>query len=128
MTRLFLVSGALLAALAIALGAIGSHALAPDTAKEQVAWFATAVRYHQFSSMGLLVIGALAHIGFNSRWTYFAGLSVLLGTLLFCGSLYAMAFGAARAIGSLTPFGGTLLIAGWICLALSLCLSRCRES
>jgi uncharacterized membrane protein YgdD (TMEM256/DUF423 family) len=41
----------------------------------------------------------------------------LVGTLLFSGSLYAMAFGAPRILGMVTPFGGLCFLAGWLMLA-----------
>lgn len=46
-----------------------------------------------------------------------AGWSFALGIALFSGSLYALAAGAARWVGSVTPFGGVALIIGWVALA-----------
>jgi uncharacterized membrane protein YgdD (TMEM256/DUF423 family) len=48
-----------------------------------------------------------------------AGWLFALGTLLFSGSLYALALTGVRALGAVTPFGGVAFIAGWIALALS---------
>jgi uncharacterized membrane protein YgdD (TMEM256/DUF423 family) len=48
------------------------------------------------------------------RWS--AGL-VLTGVVLFSGSLYALTFGAPRALGVVTPVGGLALIAGWLAFA-----------
>jgi uncharacterized membrane protein YgdD (TMEM256/DUF423 family) len=45
---------------------------------------------------------------------------VLLGVVLFSGSLYALTFGAPRPLGIVTPFGGLALIAGWISYAIGL--------
>jgi uncharacterized membrane protein YgdD (TMEM256/DUF423 family) len=42
---------------------------------------------------------------------------LLFGTVLFCGSLYALSFGAARWVGIATPVGGASLIVGWLVLA-----------
>jgi len=47
----------------------------------------------------------------------FAPAWFLAGTLLFCGSLYALAFGAPRIVGIVTPFGGLAFMAGWAVLA-----------
>lgn len=41
----------------------------------------------------------------------------LVGTVLFSGSLYALAFGAPRILGMVTPFGGVCFLAGWLLLA-----------
>jgi uncharacterized membrane protein YgdD (TMEM256/DUF423 family) len=54
--------------------------------------------------------GALANA---SGWLFLAG------TVLFSGSLYAMAFTGIRALGAITPLGGVCFIAGWGCLALA---------
>ena len=47
------------------------------------------------------------------------GWFLLTGSVLFAGSLYALALGAPRVLGAVTPFGGASLIAGFICFALS---------
>ena len=124
MPKLFLVCGATLAALAVALGAVGSHALAAAASEKHISWFATAVRYHQFSALGMLAIGMLSLAGFNSRWTTVGGSAVLAGALVFCGSLYVMALGGPRFLGALTPIGGTLMITGWASLAVGLYVAR----
>jgi uncharacterized membrane protein YgdD (TMEM256/DUF423 family) len=47
-----------------------------------------------------------------------AGL-VLLGIVLFSGSLYALTINAPRMLGVVTPIGGLALIAGWLAFAAS---------
>ena len=47
----------------------------------------------------------------------FAGVAFTFGTLLFSGSLYAMALGAPRWLGAVTPFGGLGFLAGWAVVA-----------
>jgi uncharacterized membrane protein YgdD (TMEM256/DUF423 family) len=39
------------------------------------------------------------------------------GTVLFSGSLYALAFDAPRVLGMVTPLGGLAFLAGWAILA-----------
>ena len=124
MYRLFLISGAVLCAFSIILGAAGSHMLTGSASTEQQAWFDTALRYHQFNALGALISGGLIFVGFDSRWTIFGGLGLLIGTVLFSGSLYTMAALDWRALGLMTPIGGTLLIAGWSCLAYGIYCSR----
>ena len=46
-------------------------------------------------------------------------LAFAIGVALFCGSLYALALGAPRFLGVITPFGGVALIAGWLTVALA---------
>ncbi len=48
-----------------------------------------------------------------------AGWAFLLGSLLFSGTLYAMALGAPRWLGAVTPIGGVGLLSGWFLLALA---------
>jgi uncharacterized membrane protein YgdD (TMEM256/DUF423 family) len=86
--------------------------LSPD----QLQVYETAVRYHYFQALGLLGIGLTLRVVDTSpmRW---AAMLVLVGVVLFSGSLYALTFGAPRLFGVVTPIGGLSLIAGWICFA-----------
>ena len=70
-------------------------------------------------AVGLVAIGAapLARI----RWS---AAMLTAGTFIFSGSLYLMALSGARWLGAVTPIGGALMIAGWVCLAWSLASSR----
>jgi uncharacterized membrane protein YgdD (TMEM256/DUF423 family) len=79
--------------------------------------YETAVRYHFFHALGLLGIGlTLRFVDVGAiRW---AGVLVLVGIVLFSGSLYALTFGAPRPFGIVTPLGGLTLIAGWISFAI----------
>ena len=106
----------LLLALATIFGAFGAHALKAQLSPDRLQVYETAVRYHFFHALGLLGIGlALRFMDVPSmRW---AAVLVLIGIVLFSGSLYALTFGAPRPFGIVTPFGGVALIAGWICFA-----------
>lgn len=107
-------------ALAVALGAFGAHGLekhlaglGPEQVAKQLEWWKTAVAYHLPHAVVMLVI-ALTLPG-----RVWAGRLMLGGIALFSGTLYAMALGAPRWLGAITPIGGTLLIAGWMVLALA---------
>jgi uncharacterized membrane protein YgdD (TMEM256/DUF423 family) len=123
MSRGFVAAGALLAALAIGLGAFGAHALKGMLDAQQAGWFETAARYHLIHGVGLVAVG-LAAQQFNGRALRIAGWSMLLGTLIFSGTLYAMALGAPRWFGAITPIGGVALITAWLSLALSAVSSK----
>jgi uncharacterized membrane protein YgdD (TMEM256/DUF423 family) len=114
-SRTLAVAGILLA-LATVSGAFGAHALKAQLSPDRLQVYETAVRYHFFHALGLLGIGlALRFIdGAMLRW---AAVLVIIGIVLFSGSLYALTFGAPRPFGIVTPFGGLALIAGWICFA-----------
>jgi len=113
--RILAIAGVLLA-LATACGAFGAHALKAHLAPERLQVYETAVRHHFYHSLGLLGIGlVLRTVDSGSlRW---AALLIVIGIGLFSGSLYALALGAPRALGVLTPFGGLALIAGWLLFA-----------
>jgi uncharacterized membrane protein YgdD (TMEM256/DUF423 family) len=115
-SRTLSVAGALIA-LATVFGAFGAHALKVQLSADRLQIYETAVRYHFFHALGLLGIGlALRFVDSGPvRW---AAVWVLVGIVLFSGSLYALTFGAPRPLGFVTPFGGLALIAGWICFAM----------
>ena len=106
----------LLLALATVLGAFGAHALKAQLAPDRLQVYETAVRYHFFHALGLLGIG-LTLRSVDTRAVRWAAWLVLVGVVLFSGSLYALTFGAPRIVGPVTPVGGLALIAGWITYA-----------
>ncbi len=116
--RTFLALGALSAAVSVAAGAFGAHALKARLPPELLAVFETGARYQMYHAVGLALAAwaASRHGGAAAAW---AGWLFLAGTLLFSGSLYALALSGVRALGAVTPFGGVAFIAGWIALALA---------
>ena len=114
-SRTLAIAGFLLA-LATVFGAFGAHALKSQLSADRLQVYETAVRYHFFHALGLLGIGLTLRFVDASpiRW---AAVLVLIGIVLFSGSLYALTFGAPRPFGIVTPFGGLALIAGWIAFA-----------
>ena len=117
-SRRMLAAGATLVALATVLGAFGAHALQSRLNPERLRVYETAVRYHFFQALGLLALG-LAARSLRGPLVNWSGMLVLGGTLVFCGSLYALAAGAPRIMGAITPLGGLALIAGWLLFALA---------
>jgi len=105
----------LLLALATVFGAFGAHGLRSLPA-DRLQVYETAVRYHFFNALGLLGIG-LALRSADAALLRWSAALVLLGVVLFSGSLYALTFGAPRAVGVVTPVGGLALIAGWLAFA-----------
>lgn len=117
--RSCVVAAALILALAVAFGAFGAHALRARLSPEAIAVYQTAVQYHFWHGLGLLGIGALmARTPADARLGWAAGLLVV-GMMLFCGSLYLLALTGASWLGAVTPVGGLALIAGWLLLAWS---------
>jgi uncharacterized membrane protein YgdD (TMEM256/DUF423 family) len=118
MDRLFFAAGALSALISVAAGAFGAHALRGRLSADYLAVFETAARYQMYHAVGLIVVAwAMVHWpGALPRW---AGWLFLAGTLLFSGSLYALALTGVRWLGAITPLGGVAFLAGWLCLVLS---------
>ena len=112
MSRGWLAVAALLGASGVAFGAGGAHALRSLMAPEYLPTFETGVRYHLLHAVALL---ALALSGERRSIALPAALFTL-GTLLFSGSLYALALGAPTRLGIVTPFGGVALLLGWLAL------------
>ncbi|MFZ5891145.1 MAG: DUF423 domain-containing protein [Myxococcota bacterium] len=106
--------GAFSAALAVVLGAFGAHALSAIGAA-RLAWWSTASQYHFVAAFGLMLAGLLERGRFQAASPATA---FLIGTLLFSGSLYAMALGAPRWFGAITPLGGLSLIGAFVWLGI----------
>lgn len=117
--RSILLLGACLGGLGVALGAFGAHALKPMlTATNHLATYEMAVRYQFYHAFSLLIIGSLLSETSPNPKLKSAALFMILGTALFCGSLYALAFESAKSVAFLTPIGGVFFILGWILLGL----------
>jgi uncharacterized membrane protein YgdD (TMEM256/DUF423 family) len=111
-------AGALGLALAVALGAFGAHALKGRLDAYAMGIWEKAVFYQAIHSLGLIVTPLLEKTGLatptGAAWA--CGL-LLAGILLFSGSLYLLALTRVRALGAITPLGGSAFIAAWLVLA-----------
>ncbi len=110
--RVWLCVGAALGLLAVAAGAAGAHALRDALDADALRVFETAARFQMYHALALLATGLLA-MRRQSRWVVAAGALFALGTLLFSGSLYALALTGAGMLGAVAPVGGVCLMAGW---------------
>ena len=101
---------------AVAAGAFGTHGLRERLPESLLEIFQTGARYQMYHALALL---AVAWAG--TRWPGTAitasGWLFIAGTVLFSGSLYALALSGARWLGPVTPIGGLALLLGWLCLA-----------
>lgn len=97
---------------AVALGAFAAHGV---TTPKPVEWLHTGSLYQMTHALAVFAALALHRAGARGMGLV-AGL-FLGGTLLFSGSLYAMALGAPRALGAVTPLGGLAFLTGWAMLA-----------
>ena len=117
--RFFLVLGGLNAAIAVALGAAGTHALSGLLAQNDPAgWFAVALQYHQYHALGLIAVGFAAGLFPSSKWFAWAGWLMLVGILLFSGNLYLRSLAGIHALHAAIPAGGAALIVSWLLFAI----------
>jgi uncharacterized membrane protein YgdD (TMEM256/DUF423 family) len=106
---------------AIACGAFGAHGLKRIVSHEALAWWDTAATYHRAHALGLMIIALLwPRLSNRGRdLARYASISMMIGISLFSGSLYAMTLTEIRILGAITPIGGSLLIFGWVLIALA---------
>jgi uncharacterized membrane protein YgdD (TMEM256/DUF423 family) len=109
--------GALLAALAVGLGAIGAHALKDQLSAEQMATYHTAVQYQMYHAIGIVLAGLLARFR-RSPWFAAAAWMMLAGIVLFSGFLYGWLVTGRRFFVYPVPAGGVAFIVGWVCMAI----------
>lgn len=110
--------GAVLLGLAVTLGAFGAHGLRTRLDAYSLGIWEKAVFYHFIHALGLLVVPLCARLQLIGE----AGAGrvcwlLVAGVLIFSGSLYALAISGVRALGAITPLGGTAFIAAWLLLA-----------
>jgi uncharacterized membrane protein YgdD (TMEM256/DUF423 family) len=111
-------TGAVLLALAVILGAFGAHGLQNRLDDYSRGVYEKAVFYHFLHAMGILVVAVLSRTGtFPAQAADTVCWFLLAGILLFSGSLYVLAVTGNRSLGMITPFGGLAFIIGWLLLA-----------
>ncbi len=112
-------AGAIAMALAIATGAFGAHGLEKRLDAAALGWWQTGAQYHVYHALGLFAVAWAQSVGAGGRALTVSGWAMVLGLLLFSGSLYVMALTGLRWLGAVTPIGGTAWIVGWIALAVA---------
>jgi uncharacterized membrane protein YgdD (TMEM256/DUF423 family) len=117
--RITLISGAVCAGLAVGLGAFGAHALKPVLLQSgRAETYELAVRYQFYHSIALCITGLLL-LHYRHKLLRGAAWCFLTGIMLFSGSLYLLSLSGITILGAVTPFGGVLLLTGWISLVIS---------
>lgn len=110
--------GPFVCALAVLAGAFGAHGLAERLDARSLDLWETAARYFMYGGLGLTLTGLAARQwpagGFD--W---AAISLLVGSLVFSGTVAALALGAPRWLGAVTPLGGLFLVAGFVLFGLA---------
>jgi len=114
MNWLFL--GALGGALAVIAGAFGAHALAARLEPRELQLWEMAARYLMYGSLALMAVG-LRRLHGLLRGIDAAGWCLLLGSVIFSGTVFGLALGGPRLLGAVTPIGGTLMVVGFLLFA-----------
>lgn len=120
-----IVVGCFLLALAVALGAFGSHGIRGQISQDAFRIYDTMVTYLFYHSFALVIAGIIGRHSMNG-WILWAGRLFSLGILFFCGSLILLTVVKALVlpgfgwIGPITPLGGLGFIGGWLSLAIGI--------
>ncbi|MGA1198854.1 MAG: DUF423 domain-containing protein, partial [Candidatus Latescibacterota bacterium] len=101
--------------LGVMLGAFGAHALRGKLEPRMLEVFETGVRYQMYHAFALMITAWVI-----SQWpngvAQIAGWLFVAGIVIFSGSLYGLTLTGMRGLGAVTPLGGLMFLAGWLCL------------
>ncbi len=114
--KIWLVVGAVFAALTVLIGAFGAHGLKSKVSPEYLLIFETGVRYQMYHSLALVLIGTIGYYLPQSSLAP-VGYFMIAGIMIFSGSLYLLVLTNIRWLGAVTPIGGIFFIIGWLLLA-----------
>ncbi|CAI6020973.1 hypothetical protein PAECIP112173_00250 [Paenibacillus sp. JJ-100] len=118
MQRRWMMVGAILTMLSVAIGAFGAHMLKDRIGASAIATYETGVQYHMIHALGLLIIGLTAgQLGASMKLRWAARL-LFAGIIIFSGSLYILSISGIKILGAITPIGGVAFIIGWLLFAL----------
>ena len=112
--KLFIIIGAINAFLAVALGAFGAHGLADKLEPKYLDIWKTGVTYQMFHATGLMIVAILLGKIPSSALFSWSGWLMLIGIILFSGSLYALSLTKVGILGAITPLGGVAFLAAWV--------------
>jgi len=115
-TNTFIALGALGCFVGVATGAFGAHALEQTVSADRLGTWEKAVDYLFVHSLGLVLLGVLDRLESRTchRW---AGGLMIVGIVLFSGSLFALVLSGVTVLGMITPFGGVSFLLAWLFLA-----------
>ena len=110
-----LIVAAISGLLAVILGAFGAHALKGEWNPEMLDVYKTGNQYQFYHTFALLAVGILMNFN-RSKALMWSAYLFITGLILFSGSLYILSMSGIKALGMITPFGGTAWIVAWILL------------
>jgi len=104
--------------IAVVAGAFGAHYLKSHLDAEALNAFEVGVHYQMYHALALLAVAWVMSVR-PARLVSASAVCMLLGIVLFTGSLYVMTLLGWKWIGPVTPVGGALLMVGWLLLAIA---------
>ncbi len=116
LARLWIVLAGLAGASAVGMAASAAHGVADRLTPEALATLRSGVQMHGWHALALFGVGIWAPVG--GRLAHAAGFAFTVGLVLFCGAVYSLALGGPN-FTVFAPFGGTLLILGWLLVGAS---------
>lgn len=117
--KLFIILGAINAFLSVALGAFGAHGLEKTVEPRYMEIWKTGVTYQMFHATGLFVVGLLLSKYPESSMLTWSGWLMLIGIVLFSGSLYTLTLTKIGVLGAITPLGGVSFLIAWVLIVLA---------
>ena len=118
MPQIWIALGAVICAVSVMAGAFGAHGLKARLPADDLARWETAARYFMYTGFGVVLIGLTAlvqaHHGDPRRAFDLAAAFLLGGGMVFSGTVAAIALGAPRWLGAITPLGGLFMILGFL--------------
>jgi uncharacterized membrane protein YgdD (TMEM256/DUF423 family) len=112
LSRRLIAVGCIVAGVGVAAGAFGAHMLKTILEPPMLAVYDTATRYQMYHAFGMVLVGIAMRV-YGDRRLAMAGWLFVAGMVLFCGSLYGIAFAGLKWLGPITPVGGLMFIIGW---------------
>ena len=117
--KTYIIIGALLSAIGVIAGAFGSHNLKTKLNPEELVIYDIATRYLMYHAIGIISLGILAY-NVPGSVVEIPIIIMLIGIVLFSGSLYLISIKGYTKLGIITPLGGTAFIISWVLLAINI--------
>jgi uncharacterized membrane protein YgdD (TMEM256/DUF423 family) len=104
---LFLLAGAIMGFIGVAAGAFAAHAIREKVPPERLVTFETGARYFMYHALALFVVAWLRAVPGGELLESIAGWCFIGGSLVFSGSLTALALTGKKRWGAVTPARGS---------------------
>jgi uncharacterized membrane protein YgdD (TMEM256/DUF423 family) len=119
-TQIFLSIAAISGGFSVAAGAFASHALREKISERSLEIFEVGARYQMYHALALLLVAVLiSRIPSPPTTLIASGWLLIIGTVIFSGSLYALSLTGMKILGAITPLGGVAFLLGWSALAIA---------